>query len=98
MAMFIVPTASVLYSCRTMSVDDGLVVLEISRMVSGTVRSMFSHVVTVPLIWDAAHMASGPHGRRCVPGRCVLHPLASAARVDNIPAGEIVMSTETVAL
>ena len=46
MAMFILPTVSVLYACRTRSVDDGLVVLVISRMVS--VRFMFSQVVTVP--------------------------------------------------
>lgn len=99
MALFTLSTVSVLYVCRTRSVDDGLVVLVISRMVP--VRSMFSQVVTVPNGVDPVpqgrpmtcrHMLSSVVRKRAL--------LASprAARVDNVPAGEIVMSTETVAL
>lgn len=60
-----------------------------SRMVSGTVRSMFSHVVTT----SSGGLAPTHH----VDTRSLLES-PTAAKVDNIPAGEIVMSTETVAL
>ena len=102
--MFTLSTVSVLYVCRTRSVDDGLVVLVISRMVP--VRSIFSQVVTVPGRSMFSQVDPLPQGR---PMTC-RHMLSSvvrkrallasprAARVDNVPAGEIVMSTETVAL